>query len=83
MAQDNFILDLIASLKKKESRKQIEADVKDLGDIKVPLVGTLNKGKTEAQLKKDLASINATVNLTGKVNKKDVTASVQQASQQA
>ena len=34
MAQNNFLLDLIASLKKSASKKQIKADIKSLGDIK-------------------------------------------------
>jgi len=83
LAENNFWIDLIASLNKKQSKKQIQADAKNLGDIKVPLIGTLNKAKTKSQLKKDLASLNGTVNLTGKVDKKGVTTSVQQATQQA
>ena len=80
---DNFIIDLIASLKKGASKKQVQEDAKNLGDIKVPLVGTLNKTKTKAQLKQDLSSMNGTVNLKGKFNSKDVTASVRQATAQA
>ncbi len=83
MAENNFIIDLIASLKKSQSKEQVREDAKNLGDIKIPLVGTLNKTKTRAQLKQDLASLNSTVNLTGKVDKKGITASVQQATQQA
>lgn len=81
--QNNFILDLIAGLKKAQSKKQVQTDAKNLGDIKVPLIGTLNKAKTKAQLKQDLASLNGTVNLTGKVNKKGIVTSVQQATAQA
>lgn len=81
--QNNFILDLIAGLKKAQSKKQVQADAKNLGDIKVPLIGTLNKARTKAQLKQDLASLNGTINLTGKVNKKGIVTSVQQATQQA
>jgi len=80
---ENFLIDLIASLKKGASKKQIQEDAKNLGDIKVPLVGTLNKAKTRAQLKQDLSSMNETVNLTGKFNSKGITASVQQATSQA
>lgn len=83
MAQNNFWIDLVASLKKAQSKKQIQSDAKNLGDIKVPLIGTLNKTKTRAQLKQDLASLNGTINLTGKVNKKGIVTSVQQATQQA
>lgn len=83
MAQNNFIVDLIAGLKKAASKKQVQSDAKNLGDIKVPLIGTLNKSKTKAQLKQDLSSLNGTVNLTTKVNKKGIVTSVQQATQQA
>lgn len=81
--EENFIIEMIASLKKGSSKKQVQTDAKNLGDIKVPLVGTLNKIKTRAQLKQDLASLNGTVNLTGKFNSKGVKASVQQATSQA
>ena len=80
---ENFIIELIAALKKGASKKQIQEDAKNLGDIKVPLVGTLNKAGTKAQLKRDLSSMNGTVNLTGKFNGKGVTASVKQATAQA
>lgn len=83
MAENNFLLRIIASLKKEESKKQIQSDAKNLGEIKVPLTGTLDKAKTKAQIQKDLSSLNGTVNLTGKVDKKDITASVQQATKQA
>lgn len=83
MAQDNFIIKLLASLKKPESKKQIKSDIKDLGDIKIPLIGALSKTKTRAQLKQDLSSVNGTIKLTGKVDKKGVITSVQQATQQA
>ena len=76
---NNFWIDFIATLKKAASRKQIEKDAKNLGDIKVPLVGTLNKTKTRKQLKQDLSSLNGTVKLSGRVDKKGVSQSVQQA----
>lgn len=41
-------------------------------------IGTLNKAKTRAQIKQDLASMNGTINLTGKFNQKGVVTSVQQ-----
>ena len=83
MAQNNFWVDLVATLKKAQSKKQITSDAKNLGDIKIPLIGTLNKKATKAQIKQDLASINGTVNLNTKVNKKGVVTAVQQATQQA
>ena len=76
---NNFIIDLIAGLHKSKSKKQVQSDAKNLGEIKVPLIGTLSKAKTKAQLKQDLASLNGTINLTGKVNQKGVVTSVQQA----
>lgn len=81
--EENFIIELIAFLKKGASKKQVQTDAKNLGDIKVPLVGTLNKTKTRTQLRQDTASLNETVNLTGKFNSKGITASVQQATSQA
>lgn len=83
MAQNNFWVDLVATLKKAQSKKQITSDAKNLGDIKIPLIGTLNKKATKAQIKQDLASINGTVNLNTKVNKKGVVTAVQQTTQQA
>ncbi len=83
MAGNNFWIDLVASLKKGQSRKQIQSDAKNLGEIKVPLVGTLDKAKTKAQIKKDLASLNGTVRLTGKIDGKGLNDSVQKAAQDA
>lgn len=84
MAQNNnFWVDMIANLKKSQSKKQVQTDAKKLGDIFVSLIGTLNKVKTKAQLKKDLQSINPTIDLTTKINKKSVNTSVQQTVKQA
>lgn len=83
MAENNFWVNLVASLKKRQSKKQIQTDAKNLGEIKVPLVGTLDKAKTKAQLKKDLASLNGAVKLTGKFDQKGLDDSVQQATQKA
>lgn len=82
MEENNFIFDLIASLLQSKSKKQIKEDIKSMGDIKFPLVGTLSP-KTKAQLKKDIASLDGTINLTGKVNGKGVVTSLQQATAQA
>lgn len=49
----------------------------------MPLIGTLDKVKTRAQLKKDLASLNGTVRLTGKFDQKGLDASVRQAAEKA
>lgn len=83
MAENNFWINLVASLKKGQSKKQIQSDAKNLGEIKVPLVGTLDKAKTRAQLKKDLSSLNGTVKLTGNFDEKGLNTSVQQAAQKA
>ncbi len=83
MAENNFWVNLVASLKKGQSKKQIQTDAKNLGEIKVPLIGTLDKAKTKAQLKKDLASLNGTVKLKGKFDQKGLNDSVQQATQKA
>ena len=69
---ENFLIELIASLKRNQSKKKIQEDAKNLGEIKVPLIGTLNKTRTRTQLKRDLESLNGTVNLKGKVDKKGI-----------
>ena len=83
MDQNNFFLDLIASLSKGQSKKQIRTDIKNLGEIKIPLIGTLNKAKTRSQIKQDLASINSEIKISGKVDKKSLNAQIQQSTQQA
>ena len=83
LTENNFIIELIARLNKLGSKKQIQTDAKNIGEIKIPLIGTLDKRRTKQQIKQDLSSINETVNLNGKVNKKGIVSSVQQATQQA
>lgn len=83
LAENNFIIELIARLNKSASKKQVQTDAENLGKIKIPLIGTLNKRQTRQQIKQDLASLNETVNITGKVDKNGVVKSVQQATQQA
>lgn len=80
--EENFILDLTGGLDQSKSQEQIKKDVKNLGDIKVPLVGTLSS-KTAEQLKKDIAAQKGTVNLSGKIDSKSVASSLQQATTQA
>lgn len=82
MSDNNFIVNLTAKLHSK-SKQQIESDAKNLGDIKVPLVGTLDQAKTSAQLKQDVASLKATVDINGKVNTKNITSTVQRSAKQA
>ena len=81
--QNNFWIDLVAVLQKTKSKRQVQSDAKNLGDIYTPLIGILNKTKTRAQIKQDLSSINGTVNLNTKVNSKGAVQAVQQAAQQA
>lgn len=83
MSLNEFLISLVATLDKTQSKNQLQSDAKNLGEIKVPLIGTLSKSKTKAQLKQDLTSLNGTVNLTGKVNKKGIVTSVQQTTKQA
>jgi len=82
LSDNNFIVNLTAKLHSK-SKQQIESDAKNLGDIKVPLVGTLDQAKTSAQLKQDVASLKTTVDINGKVNTKNITSTVQQSAKQA
>lgn len=83
MADNDFRFDAVAGLKETESQKQVKKDIKSfLSNIKIPLIGTLSS-KTKAQLVKDIASLNGTVDLTGKVNSKSVSTSLQQATAQA
>lgn len=82
MSDNKFIVNLTAKLHSK-SKQQIESDAKNLEDIKVPLVGTLDQAKTSAQLKQDVASLKATVDINGKVNTKNITSTVQQSAKQA
>ena len=79
---ENFILDFTGGLDQSKSQEQIKKDVKNLGDIKVPLVGTLSP-KTAEQLKKDIAAQKGTVNLSGKIDSKGVASSLQQVTTQA
>ena len=54
MGQNNFIIDLIAGLKKTASKQQIKSDVRALGDIPIKLVGNLNITKTRQNIKNQL-----------------------------
>lgn len=79
MGQNNFIIDLIAGLKKTASKQQIKSDVRALGDIPIKLVGNLNITKTRQNIKNQLKGLNnLTFNITPKVNTKGVQQSVNQ-----
>ena len=79
MAQNNFILDLIAGLQKTRSKQQIKTDIKALGDIYIKLIGNLNLPKTRQEIQKQLRSLNnMSFNISGKVNTTSVSSSVKQ-----
>lgn len=79
MAQNNFILDLIAGLQKTRSKQQIKADVKALGDIYVKLIGNLNMTKTMQYIKNQLKGLNnMTFKMTPTVNTNGVQTTVKQ-----
>ena len=85
MANNNFWIELVATLEKAKSKVQIKTDIKGLGNFMIPLIGSLSKSKTRSQIKTDLASMNnvGTVNLNTKVNSKGVVKAVQEATTQA
>ena len=80
MRQNNFILDLIAGLKKAASTKQIKSDIKQIENqgLKIKIIGVLDKLKTRAQLKKDTANIEVPIKLTGKLDKSKTKAQIKQ-----
>ena len=51
---NSFFLALIAKLNKQKSKKQIQKDAKELGNIYVPIIGRLLKGQSKQQIQKDL-----------------------------
>lgn len=68
---NNFFVALIAALDKKRSKKQIEADAKNLGNIYVPLIGKLNQTKTQQNVEKQIKGKNVTnIELTPTINSK-------------
>lgn len=80
MAQNNFILDLIAGLKKTQSKQQIKADVKTLGDFYLKLIGNLDMPKTRKYIKNQLKGLsNNTFTITPAVNSKGIQNATRQA----
>lgn len=79
MAQNNFILNLIAGLQKVRSNQQIKTDIKSLGDIYIKLIGNLDISKTIKNVKNKLKGFNnISFNITPTVNSKGVqTATIQ------
>ena len=71
MAQNNFIIDLIAGLKKTKSKKQIKTDIKALGDFYLKLIGNLDMPKTRKNIRNQLKGLsNNTFTITPTVNTK-------------
>lgn len=78
--QNNFIVDLIAGLKKTQSKQQIKADVKALGDLYVKLIGNLDLPKTRKNIKNQLKGLsNNTFTITPTINSKGVQNATRQA----
>ena len=78
--QNNFIVDLIAGLKKTQSKQQIKADVKALGDLYVKLIGNLDLPKTRKYIKNQLKGLsNNTFTITPTINSKGVQNATKQA----
>ena len=80
---EEFYLKLIAALDKAKSKLQIKADIKSLGDFKIPLIGKLNKTQTKSQINQGLAGMTGTVKVNTKVNTANVKQQVRQATNQA
>ena len=57
MAQNNFILNMIAGLQKTKSKQQIKADAKSLDDLYVKLIGNLDMPKTRKYIKNQLKGL--------------------------
>lgn len=73
MGNNNFILQLIASLNKTKSKQQIKADTKSLGDLYIKLIGNLDMIKTKKAIKAQLKGLsNSTFNIKPNVNTKGV-----------
>ncbi len=70
--QGKFILNLIAGLHKAKSKKQIEADIRKLGDLDIKVTGSLDIEKTRKQIKKQLKQLeNNTFKITPMADAKD------------
>lgn len=82
MQQNNFIINLIASLQKSKSEQQVKTDVKNLGDIYVKLIGNLDMPKTRQNIKNQLKEFNLNNNsftITPAINTKGVQNAAKQA----
>lgn len=76
---NEFILELLARLKKSASRVQIKKDIQSLGKFYVDLIGRLPKSKTQQQLKNDLKNTEIKVNLTPKITKASIQRAIKEA----
>lgn len=74
-----FLLELLARLKKSASREQIKKDIQSLGKFYIDLVGRLPKGKTQQQLKNDLKNTEIKVNLSPKITKSSIQRAIKEA----
>lgn len=84
MAQNNFILNMIAGLQKTKSKQQIKADAKSLGDLYVKLIGNLDMPKTRKYIKNQLKGLNnMTFKITPTMNSKGVQNATKQTLQNA
>lgn len=80
MDNNSFWIDLVAKLKKDQSKKQIKTDVNSLGDIFIKLIGKLDLVKTRKNINSQLKdSNNNTIIITPTINKKDVQNATKQA----
>lgn len=80
MAQNNFLINLIAGLSKTKSKQQIKSDTKSLGDMYVKLIGNLDMPKTRKAIKAQLKGLNnLKFNITPNVNTKGVQSATRQA----
>ncbi|HJA92491.1 MAG TPA: phage tail tape measure protein [Candidatus Eisenbergiella merdipullorum] len=77
MAENNFLIKLIASLDKSQSTKQIKSDTKNLGDIYVKLIGSLDTSKTKTNIKNQLNGINTQIDIKPEVDSKKLKSAIE------
>lgn len=70
---------MIAALNKTKSVTRIKQDIKKLGDLFVPLIGKLQLGRTRKMINDQLKGRTYNVNLSPKINKKNVQNATNQA----
>lgn len=76
---NEFLLELLARLKKAASKEQIKKDIQSLGKFYVDIIGRLPKGKTQQQLKNDLKNTEIKVNLSPKITKSSIQRAIKEA----